>query len=173
VHHKGNPAPVRENVNAIIKEQAGRRPFLQVRTPEEVLHSLLATDRTLTIVLSGFAGFAVLIAVTGIVGLLGYVVQLRRKEIGIRLALGATRASIQSQFLKYAASLALPGLLLGALLSYALQQSIRNFLFQARVSDPWIWATAAGFLIAASLLAAAVPARHAASMDPQEVLRAD
>ncbi|MBM3760072.1 MAG: FtsX-like permease family protein [Acidobacteria bacterium] len=153
--------------------EVGRRPFLQAKTPDELLSSMLATDRTLTIVLSGFAGIAALIAVTGIVGLLGYVLQLRRKEIGIRLALGATRSSIQAQFLKYAISLALPGLLLGALLSYALRQSILNFLFQARASDPWVWAVSASFLLGASLLAAAVPARRAASVDPQMVLRAD
>ena len=173
VHHTGPAAPMRELVNASIASEAGRRPFLKVSSPEEILHSLLATDRTLAILLAAFAVFALSISATGIAGLLSYTVQLRRKEIGIRLALGATGKNIQIQILRFAMSLAIPGIALGAILSYGLRQGMTAYLFEVEPGNPVIWIAAASILLAAALIAAAIPAYRAAALDPQQVLRAD
>ncbi|MCX6613359.1 MAG: ADOP family duplicated permease [Acidobacteria bacterium] len=173
VHHTGPAAPVRELVNASILSEAGRKPFLKVSSPEEILHSLLATDRTLAILLAAFAVFALSISATGIAGLLGYTVQLRRKEIGIRLALGATAKNIQIQILRFAISLAIPGIALGAILSYSLRQGMTAYLFEVEPGNPVIWIAAASILLVAALIAAAIPAYRAATLDPQQVLRAD
>ncbi len=173
VHHSGPAAPIRELVNTSIASEAGCRPYLKVSSPEEILHSLLATDRTLAILLACFAAFALVISATGIAGLLGYTVQLRRKEIGIRLALGATGKNIRLQILRFALSLAVPGIALGAILSYSLGQGMSAYLFEVEPGNPMIWIATATILVAAALIAAAIPAHSAATLDPQQVLRAD
>jgi predicted permease len=173
IYHAGPPNPVREAVDTLLTRQVGRRPFLTVKTPEEILWYLLVKDRVLTLLLSLFAFFALLISATGIAGLIGYVVQLRRKEIGIRLAVGATPRLIRHQFLRFALGLTLPGLAIGAALSFALRHSLKSFLFAAEPSNPWVWVVAATLLLSAALLAAALPAARAASLDPQQVLRSD
>jgi len=157
----------------MFEHQIGRRPFLKNSSPEEILRSLLATDRAVAILLTSFAGFALIISATGIAGLLGYTVQMRRKEIGIRLALGATPGRIQRQFLRFALSLAVPGIALGALLSYFLRNGINVFLFQVQPENPYIWIAASLVLLSAALLAAAIPSARAAATDPQIVLRTD
>lgn len=105
--------------------------------------------------------------------MLGYTVQLRRKEIGIRLALGATVKNIQIQILRFAMSLAIPGIALGAILSYSLRQGMTAYLFEVEPGNPVIWIAAASILLAAAQIAAAIPAYRAATLDPQQVLRAD
>lgn len=173
VHFRGASAPIREFVLASIVREAGRRPYLKVSNQDEIIQSLLATDRTLTILLSCFAAFALAISATGVAGLLGYTVQLRRKEIGIRLALGATGKHIQLQILRFALGLALPGIVLGALLSYTMRQGLSAFLFEVEPGNPVIWGVSAAILLGAALMAAAIPARRAAALDPQQVLRSD
>jgi predicted permease len=173
VHHIGPSAPIREMVNSSIRKEVGRLPYLKVSSPEEILHSLLATDRTLAILLTGFAAFAVAISAAGIAGLLGYTVQLRRKEIGIRLALGATGKRIQLQMFRFVIRLAIPGIALGAILSYSLRRGMNSYLYGVEPGDPLIWVLTAGILLGAALLAAAIPAHRAATLDPQRVLRAD
>jgi predicted permease len=173
VNQSGGEQALLAALRSVFVQQAGRAPLTKVRRIDEVLRTSVSTERLLAWLLSAFALFALLIAGTGIAGVLGYAVQLRRREIGIRLALGATPGAIARQFERYGLSLAVAGLVLGSLLSYWLRKVIGYFLFRTEATDPLLWGLACAVLVACAAGAAALPARRAASLQPSEVLRAD
>jgi predicted permease len=160
-------------LRTMFRDAAGRMPFIQVRTIEQNVHSLIATERTLAWLLGGFAVFGVLLCSTGIAGLIGFSVQLRRREIGIRMALGATPGGIRRQFEGYAVVLAGIGIGGGLLLSYWLRRAVDGWLFRVEKADPWIWLGVVMVLAGAALAAASIPARRAARTEPMEVLRVE
>jgi len=157
-HEGGARDTVVAAANRLFRHEAGRLPFLQVRTLDANVWASLATERTMAWLFTGFSLFALLITATGVAGLLSYTVQLRRKEIGIRLALGATPARIRWQFQRY-------GLVLGC------GGGLDAFLFQVEATDPVVWIAACLLLWGSAVGAAAIPSRRAAAMDPMRVLR--
>jgi predicted permease len=173
VNYSGGQQALLAALRNLFAQQAGRAPLTKVRTIEQVLQSSVSTERLLAWLLSAFALFALLIAGTGIAGVLGYAVQLRRREIGIRLALGATPGAIARQFERYGLSLALAGLALSGMLSYWLRSAVESFLFRTEAADPWLWSGVCAVLLLCAAGAAALPARRAAALQPSEVLRAD
>lgn len=120
-----------------------------------------------------FAGSALLIAMAGVYGLLAYSVTQRRREIGIRIALGAQRSDVLMLILKNAAVLLTLGLSVGIPISMLEAHAIRGFLFRAQGYDPIAIISVCVLLAACGMLAALVPARRAASIEPMETLRAD
>ena len=122
---------------------------------------------------AGLAAVAVVLALIGLYGLMGYVVGRREREIGIRAALGATPASIVRLMLRHAERLTGTGLLLGLLLSTMATGGLAGLLYETEPRDPLTLAGAAVVLGLAAMLAAFGPARRAARVDPASVLRAD
>ena len=122
---------------------------------------------------SGLAAIAVVLALIGLYGLMGYVVGRRQREIGIRAALGATPASIVRLMLQRAERLTGAGLLLGLLLSAVATGGLAGLLYETEPRDPLTLAGAAVVLGLAAMLAAFGPARRAARVDPATVLRAE
>ena len=122
---------------------------------------------------SGLAAIAVVLALIGLYGLMGYVVGRRQREIGIRAALGATPASIVRLMLRRAERLTGAGLLLGLLLSAVATGGLAGLLYETEPRDPLTLAGAAVVLGLAAMLAAFGPARRAARVDPATVLRAE
>jgi ABC-type antimicrobial peptide transport system permease subunit len=124
----------------------------------------------------GFTTTAALVLALGVIGLYGvvaYSVSRRRREIGIRRALGAQRGAVYGMILREAGTVAAIGIGAGLACSFAASKLIRDFLFGV---EPWDAATlslVAAALAASALLASYVPARRAASVDPAEVLRAE
>ena len=118
-----------------------------------------------------FAGLALLLAGVGLYGVMAYFVAERSREIGIRVALGATRAAILEQVLVEAMRLALVGLFLGGLAASALTRTISSMLFGITTTDPLTYLTVACALGAVALLASYLPARRAAQLDPIIALR--
>jgi predicted permease len=173
VNQSGSREALLTALRRLFEQQAGRTPLTTVKTIDDNLRSSMSMERMLAWVLSGFALFALLIAATGIAGVLGYAVQLRRREIGIRLALGATPGGIARQFERYGLSLAMAGLVLGSVLSYWLRKVIGAFLFRTDAAEPLLWAGVCALLLLCAAGAAALPARRAAALQPSEVLRAD
>ena len=121
----------------------------------------------------GLAAVAVLLALIGLYGLMGYVVGRREREIGIRAALGATPASIVRLMLQRAERLTGAGLLLGLLLSAVATGGLAGLLYETEPRDPLTLAGAAVVLGLAAMLAAFGPARRAARVDPATVLRVE
>jgi ABC-type antimicrobial peptide transport system permease subunit len=125
------------------------------------------------VLLTGFGALALLLASLGIGGVVSYTVQRRRRDIGIRMALGAARSSVTTQV---AMDMALPvvlGTAAGLMAASLLTRSVEGFLFGVSATDPATYAAISGFLLAVALVAAAVPARRATAVNPVEVLGAE
>src|SRR5215469_4239428 len=138
---------------------------------QETIAQTLTRERLLA-ALSGFFGIlAALLASVGLYGVLAYQTIRRRSEIGIRLALGATRGEIIQMVLKQAAVLVSFGLAIGVLGALAIGQSVASLLFGVSARDPLRLGAAAIALAAAAAIGCIVPARHAARLDPMNALR--
>jgi putative ABC transport system permease protein len=141
------------------------------RTFSEVYSASLGSRRfTLTLV-GFFAGFALLLAMTGVFGVMAYSVSRRTREIGVRVALGARPRDVLVMILGQGLHTALIGVALGFLASLALTRSIRSQLFGVTATDPLTFAGVILLLICAALLACYLPARRAAKVDPMVALR--
>jgi predicted permease len=121
----------------------------------------------------GLAVVALLLAIIGVFGVFSYLVEERRREIGIRLALGATRVRLGTALLQATRGAVIGGLVAGLLLSLGAGAALRRFLFGLSPLDPISYALVAVVLTAAALLATAVPLRRALRVDPAVTLRAD
>jgi putative ABC transport system permease protein len=113
------------------------------------------------------------ISAIGIYGVMAYLVSQRAREIGIRMALGATRANVMRMVLLNACVLVVSGLILGGVGAWYLSAAARTFLFSIEATDPRAFAAAFLLLALAALVASAIPARRAASVNPMVALRAE
>lgn len=149
----------------------GHQYSLRTMTVEERLDSYLSVQR-LTALLAEFVGaLALLISSIGLYGLMSFHIARRTAELGIRLALGAQREQVVSMVLREALLLAIIGCGVGLMVSLLTAKFIRNVLFGVSASDPIILAAAALSILAVAALAAFVPARRPASVDPATALR--
>jgi ABC-type antimicrobial peptide transport system permease subunit len=144
---------------------------LEIQTIRGNIAQSLSQERLLAWLLGGFAGFAVLISVIGIFGLLSYSVEQRRKELGIRIALGATPARIRREIQTQGLVLTAVGLLTGLVVSYAVRRSLDAFLYRVASTNPLIWTIGIAALLLAGFAATALPASRAARVDPLSMLR--
>jgi putative ABC transport system permease protein len=140
---------------------------------EERIARLNARPRFNAALLSLFAGIGVLLAALGVYGVLAFLVSQRVREIGVRMALGATRGRIVTWILSYVMTWTAIGLVLGAAGAFAAAREFRSMLYGVAPADPWTFALVAIMLAAVSALAACVPARRAATLDPAATLRHD
>ena len=118
-----------------------------------------------------FAALALLLAAIGLYGVVAYSVSQRTNEIGIRMALGATREDVLRLVLRYGAGLALIGIALGFIASLAATRVLSSMLFEVSPDDPQTFVAVALLLMAVVLLASYIPARRAAKVDPMVALR--
>jgi putative ABC transport system permease protein len=129
-------------------------------------------EERLMAMLSGFFGLlAVLLAVVGLYGVISYIVAMRRNEIGIRMALGASRPDVVGIIVRQTLVLLVLGVGVGIVLALAAARSARALLFDLRPNDPFTFAVATGVLVSIALIASIVPARRAARVDPMVALR--
>lgn len=148
-------------------------PVSNVRTMEQVLSDSVARSRFGALLLTIFAGVALLIAAIGIYGVVAYSVAQRTQEIGVRMALGATARDVLRLVLGGGVRLAAAGVTVGLFTAILLSRFVESLLFEVSPTDP---ATLAGLAIAlgaVAMLACYVPARRAARVDPNEALRCE
>jgi predicted permease len=146
-------------------------PVAATRTMQEIYSQSLG-QTSFTLVMLAIAGvMALALGIIGIYGVIAYAVSQRRREIGIRLALGAQQRELKRMFVRHAFVLATVGIALGLVASAGLTRLMRSLLFEISPLDPVAYAVAPVVLIVAALLASYVPARRAAAVDPVETLR--
>ena len=143
------------------------------RTVDDQLDRLLTSERMLSILAGIFAAVATFLAMIGLYGVLSYSAASRVKEIGVRLALGASPWEAGGMIIREAALLAVTGLTIALPVSWAFGRLIESQLFGVRPMDALTIAASGGILTLVCLIAAAVPARKAALVSPLEALRAD
>jgi putative ABC transport system permease protein len=147
------------------------QPVYRVRTMDEVLAATLATRSFQMFLLGSFAALAACLAAIGLYGVLAYQVQARTREIGIRTALGATNGQVFAAVLRDALKLIAIGLAAGLAGAFALTRVLTKMLFGVEPTDPATFALVSVLLLVVSLVAAYVPARRAARVDPLVALR--
>ncbi len=141
------------------------------QTMQQVIDQNNFNDRLGLYLISSFAGLAVLMVVAGLYGVLAQLVDYRRREIGIRLALGATRESILAMFLRQGSVLVVAGLVVGLVLAFATSRFVKSFLFGVKPVDMLTYSGVVALLLVVGTLAALVPARRAAAVEPIQALR--
>ncbi len=148
-------------------------PVTEFQTLQGLVDKVVSPRRFLVMLLSGFAGFALLLASLGIYALISYSVNERTKEIGIRMALGANSGVVLRGVLATTLRLALAGVALGTLASFALSKWLESLLFGTTPTNPAVFSGVALLLCAVALAAAYLPARRASRIEPLQALRTE
>lgn len=148
-------------------------PIDEIVTMERMIAGSLATPRFLSGLLGGFAAVALLLACGGIYGSMLYTVGQRRREMGIRLALGAAGSDVIGLVLRYGLVLAVLGIAIGTVAGLALSRLMQTLVWGIEPTDPMTYIGSAVLLGLTALLASFVPARRAARTDPLQTLRAE
>jgi len=165
------PDTLASSIRAIVGGLDSTLPIVKLRSVEEVFDESIGRPRLLAQLLGIFAALALLLAAIGSYGVLSYMVTERRREIGIRMALGADRASVLRMVLGQGLRLTLFGILAGLTAAFALNRLIASLLFGVKPTDP---ATIGGVVLlitTIALIACYLPARSATRVDPMIVLR--
>ncbi|MBV9405484.1 MAG: ABC transporter permease [Acidobacteriaceae bacterium] len=143
------------------------------QTMEQIFNKSTARTSFTLVMLAVAAGMALLLGLVGIYGVVSYVVSQRTREIGIRMALGATHNAVQRMFVGYALSLVVTGAVAGISAAAAVTRTMRALLFQTSPLDPVTYGGVSLILLLAALLASYFPARRATTVDPMEALRVE
>ncbi len=146
-------------------------PVFNVVSMNGILDRSLASRRFSADLVGGFAGLAVLLASIGIYGLLAYMVSQRSHEIGLRMALGATRRDVLKLFLQKGVALASVGIVAGVVLSASTASMMASLLYRVRPHDPTVFLIVPLLLFTVAVVASYLPARRATKVDPMIALR--
>jgi predicted permease len=169
----GDPLALAPAVRRTIWDIDPDQPVPNARALSEVLDAELASRNTQLTLTATFALIALVLAAVGLYGTLSYTVSQSTSEIGLRMALGAEQLSVVGSVVRSALTAALVGIGLGLVAAYALTRTIAAFLFGVSPTDPLTALSVAGVLLLVAGLAAFVPARRAAGIDPAVTLRAE
>lgn len=166
-------ASLRQEVRRTLHETNPGQVVLDVRTMEEIQSASIGSNRFQTVLLGVFSVAALSLAALGIFGLLAYTVAQRRREIGIRAALGASPANLLRLVLRKGMGLTLFGLVLGLVAAYAVSPSLSPLLYEIHPRDPYLLASVASLFLLIAGGACAAPAIRAAGVPPNTVLRGE
>jgi predicted permease len=171
VRTAADPSSLRVAIERELHGVDGQIPISRERTMIEVLSGAIARQSFNMVLLSIFAGVALMLAAIGIYGLMSYSVDQRTQEIGIRMALGANPGRMLRRVLREGMTLAVLGVVLGLGLAYGLTRLLASLLFGVKASDPVAFAAVAGVLTMVAVVATYIPARRATAIDPANALR--
>ena len=172
IRSQGDPLALSASLRDLVRTIDPQLPVVGITTMEQMLDEHVASRRLLMILLAVFAGVALLLALTGVYGVMGHAVSQRTNEIGVRMALGAQRHEIMGMVLRDGARLTLSGLLLGLALALVATRFIAASLYGITATDRATYAAVLGLMLAVALLACYLPARRAARVDPLSAIRA-
>jgi len=165
------PEALAPSIRQIVADEDPALPVVKLRAMDDVFAEAIGRPRLLAELLGIFAGLALLLAAIGSYGVLSYMVTERRREIGIRMALGADRASVLRMVLSQGLRLTLVGVVAGLAAAFATTRLLASLLFGVRPTDPATIAAVVGLISGVALVACYLPARGATRVDPMLVLR--
>jgi ABC-type antimicrobial peptide transport system permease subunit len=167
------PASLRTSLDSAVREGDQSVPIVRLRDMDAVFEQSIERPRLLAQLLGGFAGLALLLAAIGTYGVLSYMVAQRRREIGIRMALGADQGNVLGQVLKQGLVLTSVGLVVGLAGAFAMNRLIASLLFGVQPTDPTTLVAVVATITLVAALACWLPAWRASRVDPIVVLRDD
>jgi hypothetical protein len=162
----GNPSALAAPIREVITQLDRELPVSELQSMDDRLDKSLMNRRSPMVLSLMFGTVALFLSAIGIYGVLAYLVTQRRKEIGIRLALGSSNGAIFELVLREGLLLIAIGLVMGAIGALVLRKGLESQLFGIRASDPLVLVTVTVVLAAVAVIACAVPARRATKIDP-------
>jgi len=171
VRTAGDPAAMTKTIAAAVHSVDSTLALSDVRTLEDIRDEDLSGDRFSLLLYASFAAIALTLAAIGIYGVMAFAVGERSHEIGIRMALGASKERVVRMVLREGLLLALGGLALGLIGAYFVGRAMRSTLFGVGSIDPWAFSGVAVVLLVSALVACYLPAHRAATVDPMRALR--
>ena len=172
VKTRGN-IPVASEMRSVFHQYAPGFALDNFQTMQDAVDQNTFSQRLGLYLVSSFAGLAVVMVIAGLYGVLSQLVGYRRREIGVRMALGASRQSVARMVLRQGSILIGGGLVAGFLLAVPTERLIRSFLYQVRPFDLWTYVAVVFILPGVGVIAALLPVRKAASIQPMQALRED
>jgi ABC-type antimicrobial peptide transport system permease subunit len=173
VRTTGKPSSLRPRIREMLREIDPKLPVLRIETIEDQLDDLLVQERLMADLASLFGATAVLLSCLGLYGVMAYTTARRTKEIGVRLALGATRADVMSSVLGEALVMIVAGIAIGVPASLATTRVLSATLFEVSAADPMAIVFPIALMIAVGAFAGFLPARRACRVDPMVALRCE
>jgi ABC-type antimicrobial peptide transport system permease subunit len=161
------------SIRDAVQRQNNQNVIANTQTMNEVIADSLGQRRFAMIVLGSFAAAALLLASLGIYGVISYLVGQRTHELGIRVALGASRRQILTLVLGHGLKMALAGVALGLVAAFGLTRLMRTMLYGVGATDPATFASIAVLLTIVAIVACYLPARRATKVDPLTALRTE
>ncbi len=165
------PLALARPIQELVRSMDHDEPVAKIRTMEDVAQESIAEPRFRALLLGSFAVSALLLGGIGLYGVMSYTVAQRTREVGVRIALGATRSQVIALVLRDSLRLMFIGLAVGVVGALALTHLLTSMLYEVRPTDPLTFAATSLFLGAIALLASCLPARRAAKVDPMVALR--
>jgi putative ABC transport system permease protein len=168
-----DPAPMVKTAERALWSVDPEMPVFRANTMDALASQTLALRRASSVLISGFAMLALLLASIGIYGVMAYSVSQRTQEIGVRMALGAQRTDVLRLVIRFGAQLTLAGAAIGIMCSLASTRLLESLLFEVSANNPLIFSSTAAVLVGVSILASYLPARRATRIDPMQALRTE
>ena len=172
VRTAADPGSFARRMPELVHAVDSRQPVSQIRTLEAIRSHSLAPPRLTALLVTLFAGIALVITAAGIAGVVAFSVNQRTTEIGVRMALGAPRSSVVQMIVRQGLAPVALGLGGGLTIALLATRVVTRLLFGVEPTDPLTYATVLATLTAVAALACLVPARRAAAIDPMQALRA-
>src|SRR5579864_4121900 len=173
VRTAGVPMALATEIGKVLRSMDPEAPLYNVRTMDDYLALDLGRARFQTVLLSLFAGIALLLTAVGLYGVMAQSVAQRTQEIGVRMAMGATREDVRTMVLRHATFLSLSGTAIGVVCALALARLMESLLYQIPPRDPMTYVGVCGILSMVALMASYVPAVRATRLDPMVALRCE
>ena len=163
--------PVESVMRSVFRRNAPGFALDDFQTMQEVVEKSTFSQRLMLYLIASFAGLAVAMVITGLYGVLSQLVNYRRREIGVRMALGATRAGVAQMILRQGSILIGAGLAVGLVLAVLSGRLLKGFLFEVQPLDVWTYVAVALLLALIGLVSSLIPAQKASSIQPMQALR--
>ncbi len=173
VRAHGDPRQLTSQITEQLRQASGGFPVARVRLMDEVVSRSTARESFNMLLLTIFGAVALILAAIGIYGLMAYSVEQRRQEMGIRMALGADRATIRKLVVWHGMRLALVGVVLGIGAAFGLTRFLASFLFGVKSWDPMVFISVPIVLTLVALMAVWLPATRASKLNPMQALRVE